>query len=145
MTEELQEIAEGLGAKIVGTIPDVGGGAFGAARLARLYQKRKEAQGETSGQPTSERLLEVAVGEGMVRNLERLADWLSKPERHYSVTEVARGLLGFASEYWLEQVRLLQAGEEESGTNSQEATKVREEAERELQSAFREMSGIAGR
>ena len=36
MAKNIEKIADRLGARIVGPIPDVGGGAFGAARLARI-------------------------------------------------------------------------------------------------------------
>ena len=36
MTKNLTKLAELLGAKIVGQVPDVGGGAFGAARLVEV-------------------------------------------------------------------------------------------------------------
>ena len=36
MAENIEKIAVGLGATIVGQVPDVGGGAFGAASLARI-------------------------------------------------------------------------------------------------------------
>jgi hypothetical protein len=35
VAKNIEKIAAGLGAEIIGQIPDVGGGAFGAARLAR--------------------------------------------------------------------------------------------------------------
>ena len=40
MAEEIETIAQLLGAKIVGQVPDVGGGAFAAMHLARFYQDR---------------------------------------------------------------------------------------------------------
>lgn len=33
MAKNIETIAEGLGAKVVAQVPDVGGGAFGAAQL----------------------------------------------------------------------------------------------------------------
>ena len=36
MAKNIEKIAAGLGAKVVGRVPDTGGGAFGAARLARI-------------------------------------------------------------------------------------------------------------
>ncbi len=36
MAHNIQSIADKLGAKVVGQVPDVGGGAFGATRLARV-------------------------------------------------------------------------------------------------------------
>jgi hypothetical protein len=36
MAKSIEKIAAGLGADIIGPMPDTGGGAFGAARLARI-------------------------------------------------------------------------------------------------------------
>ena len=36
----LDEIARSLGARIIGAVPEVGGGQLGAAHLARIYQDR---------------------------------------------------------------------------------------------------------
>ena len=38
MARNIEKIAAGLGAEVVGQIPDVGGGAFGAAWLARIVE-----------------------------------------------------------------------------------------------------------
>ena len=42
MSHPLEDIAKRLGADIIGEISDDGGGAFGAARLAHIYQQRME-------------------------------------------------------------------------------------------------------
>ena len=39
MAENIEKIAAGLGAEIIGQIPASGGGAVGAARLARIYHE----------------------------------------------------------------------------------------------------------
>ena len=53
MAQNREKLAELLGAKIVGEIPDVGGGAFGMARLAQLlHQRLIPSQGERPGRPT---------------------------------------------------------------------------------------------
>jgi hypothetical protein len=38
MVENIEKIAAGLGAKVVGQVPNTGGGAFGAARLAKIVE-----------------------------------------------------------------------------------------------------------
>ena len=38
MAKNIKSIADRLGAKIVGQVPDTGGGAFGAARLAKCVE-----------------------------------------------------------------------------------------------------------
>src|SRR4051794_7481795 len=53
MAKNIRQIAELMGAKIVGTVPDVGGGALGMARLAHILQERLEpGQGRRPGRPT---------------------------------------------------------------------------------------------
>lgn len=50
MAWNINKIADGLGANVVGQVPDAGGGAFGAARMARIGRSitGKEAGGESS-------------------------------------------------------------------------------------------------
>jgi hypothetical protein len=38
MAAKIKRIAEGLGARVVGQVPDTDGGAFGAAWLARIVE-----------------------------------------------------------------------------------------------------------
>jgi hypothetical protein len=38
VVKNIEKIATGLGAKVVGRVPDTGGGAFGAARLAKIVE-----------------------------------------------------------------------------------------------------------
>ncbi len=38
MAKNIRRLADRLGAKVVGHVPDVGGGAFGAARLAAIVE-----------------------------------------------------------------------------------------------------------
>lgn len=45
MAENVEKIAEGLGAKIKGKVPQVGGGAFGAARLAHAVDALSQGDG----------------------------------------------------------------------------------------------------
>ena len=61
----INKIADGLGATVVGKVPHTGGGAFGAARLAHIVatiQARLEpGQGLRPGRPTD------AIGCGIPR------------------------------------------------------------------------------
>ena len=85
MTKELEEIARAMGAKIVGEIPDVGGGAFGAARLARVYQQRSEqARGPQAPESAPGRLLEIRISERLAQGLESLGNVLREGERSHS-------------------------------------------------------------
>ena len=53
MARSIREIVEAAGAKLVGPVPDVGGGASGMARLARILEERLEpGQGLRPGRPT---------------------------------------------------------------------------------------------
>ena len=52
MAKNRERLAELLGAKTVGEIPDVGGGAFGMARLTHLLHERlTPSQGDRPGRP----------------------------------------------------------------------------------------------
>lgn len=56
MARKIEKIADLLGATVAGELPDTGGGAFGAARLAKLVaslQKRLEpGEGRCPRRPT---------------------------------------------------------------------------------------------
>jgi len=146
VTKELEEIAQALGAEIVGEIPDVGGGAFGAARLARVYQQRiEEARGQRPPKQTSVELLQIPVQETVARALEILAEWISEAGQSCSATEVAAGLLRSAVERWVEELGWLESREEEARTKYAAAKDTREKAERALRAMLREISGVADR
>jgi len=56
MAKDIDKIAARLGAKVVCRVPDVGGGAFGMARLAgimaALQARLQPGRGQRSGRPT---------------------------------------------------------------------------------------------
>ncbi len=56
MAKDIEKIAQRLGAKVVCQVPDVGGGAFGMARLAgiiaALQARLQPGQGQRPGRPT---------------------------------------------------------------------------------------------
>jgi hypothetical protein len=56
MAKNVDRVAAGLGAKIVAPVPDTGGGAFGAARLARIvaaiHARLEPGEGLGPGRPT---------------------------------------------------------------------------------------------
>jgi hypothetical protein len=100
MARNVQKLAELLGAKVVGSVPDVGGGAFGAARLARIVgalQARLEpGQGRRAGRPTDASWVchpKVPMSEATERKLARLAERASTPERKVSPMQMAAQLL----------------------------------------------------
>jgi hypothetical protein len=91
MAKNIRAIAERLGAEIVGPVPDVGGGAFGAARLAQVVaalRQRPREQAEPSRGPA-----EVPLSEAAIRKLTRLAEQASTPERKVSPMQVAARLI----------------------------------------------------
>ncbi|HEX5273074.1 MAG TPA: hypothetical protein VFW33_21405 [Gemmataceae bacterium] len=97
MAKNINKLVALLGAEVVGQVPDVGGGAFGAARLARLLRARLEpAQGQRPGRPTNPtwtRHPKVPMSEATERALAELADRLSTPDRKVSPMQVAAQLL----------------------------------------------------
>lgn len=53
MARNANRIAEKLGAKVKGKVPDVGGGPFGMARLAEILAARLQpSQGRRPGRPS---------------------------------------------------------------------------------------------
>jgi hypothetical protein len=97
MAKNREKLAELLGAKIVGEVPDVGGGAFGMARLAQiLHQRLTPSQGERPGRPTNpdwDTRPKVPMSEATARKLAELAEALSTPARKVSAMQVAAQLL----------------------------------------------------
>ena len=91
------EIAKLLGAQIVGTIPDVGGGPFGMARLAHImHEKLTPSRGERPGRPTNPNWVtrsKVPMSDLTVQRLTELADAMSTDERKVSPMQVAAQLL----------------------------------------------------
>src|SRR6266446_8612496 len=92
-----QEFARLLGAEIVGEVPDVGGGPFGMARLARiLHERLTPSQGERPGRPTDatwESRPKVPMSEATQRQLAEIAAKISTSERQVSPMQVAALLL----------------------------------------------------
>jgi hypothetical protein len=97
MPVEPREFAQLLGAEIVGEVPDVGGGPFGMARLARiLHEQLTPARGERPGRPTNPAWTirpKVPMSKKTARTLASLAKAMSTPERKVSPMQVAAQLL----------------------------------------------------
>jgi hypothetical protein len=97
MAKNREKLAELLGAKIVGEVPDVGGGAFGMARLAHiLHQRLTPSQGERPGRPTNASWVirpKVPMSEATAQKLAQIAEAMSTPERKVSPMQVAAQLL----------------------------------------------------
>lgn len=97
MAKNVRKIARTLGARIVGKLPETGGGAFGAARLAAILHTRlAPSSGLRPGRPTDPNWVrhpKVPMSEETFKRLEDLADDLSTPERRISPMQVAAQLL----------------------------------------------------
>jgi hypothetical protein len=100
MTTSPQELAALLGAKIVGEVPDVGGGPFGMARLARImHQRLTPSVGERPGRPTDATWAcrpKVPMSAATRRRLAEIAATMSTPDRRVSPMQVAAQLLEMA-------------------------------------------------
>ena len=97
MAKNREKLAALLGAKIVDEVPDVGGGAFGMARLAHILQQRlTPSQGERPGRPTDASWVhrpKVPMSGATYRILVAVAETMSTPERKVSPMLVAAHLL----------------------------------------------------
>src|SRR5262245_18322040 len=97
MAKNREKLAALLGAKIVGEVPDVGGGAFGMARLAHiLHQRLTPSQGERPGRPSDASWVhrpKVPMSEATYQILVKVAKTMSTPERKVSPMQVAAHLL----------------------------------------------------
>lgn len=98
MAKNIKSIAKGLQAEIVGTVPDVGGGAFGAARLAQvLTEKLTPGKGKRPGRPGNAawgKRPKVPMSAETFTSLRRVAERLSKGQgRKISPMQVAAQIL----------------------------------------------------
>jgi hypothetical protein len=97
---DVNKIAAALGAEVAGQVPDTGGGAFGAARLARIIEALQArlvpGQGRRAGRPTDAdwvRHPKVPMSEATQRRLTRLAERASAAGRKVSPMQLAAQLL----------------------------------------------------
>jgi hypothetical protein len=97
MDKRIANIAKSMGAKHVATLPDVGGGAFGMARLAQLlHQRLAPSTGKRPGRPTNKKWTEqrkVPMSSGTLSALKALSSQLSSEERKISPMQLAAQLL----------------------------------------------------
>jgi hypothetical protein len=95
--KRIARIAKNMGAKHVGTLPDVGGGTFGMARLAQIMHARlAPSTGKRPGRPTNERWTErakVPMSAETLARLRELSERLSSEERKVSPMQLAAQLL----------------------------------------------------
>ena len=100
MAKNIKQIAERLGADIIGQVPETGGGAFGAARLARcvedLQARLVPGQGKRPGRPSDAswvRHPKIPLSEATRQRLLRLAERASRGGRKISPMQIAAQIL----------------------------------------------------
>jgi hypothetical protein len=100
MAKNIDKIASLLGARVIGQVPETGGGAFGAARLAQIVAslpaRLEPGHGRRPGRPTNAAWVhhpKVPMSEETVRKLTRLAELASTSERRVSPMQIAAHLL----------------------------------------------------
>ena len=100
MAKNIKKIAEILGAKIVSEVPETGGGAFGAYRLAeivaKLQARLEPGQGKRPGRPTAVTWIyhrKLPMSHETFERLEKLAAKASTNERKISPMQLAAQLL----------------------------------------------------
>jgi hypothetical protein len=100
MAKNIDSIATRLGAQVIGQVPDTGGGAFGAARLAQCVEKLQArlvpGQGKRAGRPSDVswvRHPKVPMSDATRRRLLRLAERASATGRKVSPMQIAAHIL----------------------------------------------------
>ena len=100
MAKNIEKIASGLGAKVIGKLPETGGGAFGAARLARMIEtmqaRLKPGEGRRPGRPTNAEWVrhpKVPMSDATQQRLARLAEQSSREGRKVSPMQIAAQIL----------------------------------------------------
>ena len=100
MAKNIDAIAGRLGGKVIAQVPEVGGGAFGAARLAGIIEQLRArlvpGQGRRAGRPTEVKWVrhpKVPMSEATERRLVRLAQEASTTGRQISPMQLAAQIL----------------------------------------------------
>jgi hypothetical protein len=100
MAKNVDQIANRLGASVLTALPDAGGGAFGAARIARIVAELQAClipgKGRRAGRPTDARWVrrpKVPMSKTTERRLERLAERASATGRKVSPMQLAARIL----------------------------------------------------
>jgi hypothetical protein len=100
MVRNIEQIADGLGAQVVGHVPDTGGGAFGAARLAGIVESLQSrlvpGQGKRASRPSDASWVhhpKVPMSEATGRRLSLLAERASASGRKVSPMQIAAQIL----------------------------------------------------
>jgi hypothetical protein len=100
MAKNIDKIAAGLGAEIISQVPDTGGGAFGAAHLARIIgtmqARLSPGQGRRPGRPTDANWVrhpKVPMSDATKQRLTLLAEQISTETRKISPMQIAAQIL----------------------------------------------------
>lgn len=97
MAKNVRKVAAALGARITGRVPEVGPGAFGAARLAAaLHERLVASSGRRPGRPTDPAWTQhpkVPMSDKTLERLELLSRELSTRDRRISPMQLAAHLL----------------------------------------------------
>lgn len=100
MSKNVSKLAKALGAKVVARVPETGGGAFGAARLAGIVEKLQSrlspSRGKRPGRPTDANWVrhpKVPMSQATEQRLVRMADRMSNGDRKVSAMQLAAQLL----------------------------------------------------
>ena len=100
MAKNIRRIAELLGADVMAEAPDVGGGVWGAARLAEIVQalqgRLEPGRGQRPGRPTDATWVhraKIPMSEATSRKIARLAERASREGRKVSTMQMAAQLL----------------------------------------------------
>jgi hypothetical protein len=100
MAKNIDKLAAGLGAKVVCKVPHTGGGAFGAARLAKIVEtiqaRLVPGQGIRPGRPSDASWVKhpkVPMSEATRQRLTRLAEQSSTVGRKVSPMQIAAQIL----------------------------------------------------
>lgn len=98
--KKVNKVANILGAKVAARIPQTGGGAFGAARLAAimggLQARLRPGRGKRPGRPTDANWVhrpKVPMSKETEERLNRLAARMSRGTRKVSAMQLAAQLL----------------------------------------------------
>jgi len=100
MAKNIKKIADALGATVVARMPETGGGAFGAARLAVIIEKLQSrltpSQGKRPGRPTDVNWVnhpKIPMSKATEKRLVQLAERVSNENRKISAMQLAAQLL----------------------------------------------------
>ena len=103
MAKNIKQIADGIGARIIGQVPETGGGAFGAASLSQIVETLRSrlapGQGLRAGRPTVaswERHPKIPMSRATEQRLLRLAESAGSGSRKVSPMQIAAQILEHA-------------------------------------------------